>query len=81
MGSDAMAVVDSQCRVHGVENLRVVDSSVMPALTNGNINAPTIMIGEKAADHILGRPVLSPSPAAAWQAPDWKQAQRESGAR
>ncbi|MCL1476822.1 MAG: GMC oxidoreductase [Marinobacter sp.] len=55
MGTDELAVVDTECRVHGVENLRVVDSSIMPAVTNGNINAPTIMIGEKAADHILGK--------------------------
>lgn len=78
MGSDEMAVVDAQCRVHGVANLRVVDSSVMPVLTNGNINAPTIMIGEKAADHILGRTPLSPATEAAWQAPDWQHRQRES---
>ena len=77
MGSDALAVVDTQCRVYGVENLRVVDSSVMPTLTNGNINAPTIMIGEKAADHILGKALLPASAAAVWQAPDWQHSQRE----
>ncbi|MDT8429515.1 MAG: choline dehydrogenase [Pseudomonadales bacterium] len=77
MGNDALAVVDSQCRVHGVEKLRVVDSSVMPTVTNGNINAPTIMIGEKAADHILGKALLPPSTAAVWQAPDWQHSQRE----
>ncbi len=76
MGSDPQAVVDPQCRVHGVEGLRVVDSSVMPTLPNGNINAPTIMIGEKAADLILGLPPLPPSNAAAFVAPDWQTRQR-----
>ncbi|MBN35990.1 MAG: choline dehydrogenase [Rhodospirillaceae bacterium] len=55
MGSDDGAVLDSECRVRGVEGLRVADASVMPAITSGNTNAPTIMIGEKVSDMIRGR--------------------------
>jgi choline dehydrogenase len=53
MGSDTMAVVDSELRVHGMAGLRVADASVMPTLTSGNTNAPTIMIGEKCAEMVL----------------------------
>jgi choline dehydrogenase len=74
--ADPMAVVDCETRVIGVEGLRVVDSSIMPSVTTGNLNAPTIMIGEKAADHILGRPMLAPSNAPFYTAPNWQTAQR-----
>ena len=53
--TDPMAVVDEECRVIGVAGLRVADSSIFPQVTNGNLNGPSIMTGEKAADHILGR--------------------------
>ncbi|MBK9940384.1 MAG: choline dehydrogenase [Kouleothrix sp.] len=62
MGSDAMAVVNpASMQVHGLEGLRVVDASVMPCVTNGNIYAPTIMIAEKAADLIMGNTPLPPA--------------------
>jgi choline dehydrogenase len=73
---DPMAVVDPQCRVIGIEGLRVADSSIMPQVTNGNLNAPTIMIGEKASDHILGKDPLPPSNQEPWINPDWRTRQR-----
>lgn len=73
---DPMAVVDPELRVIGVQGLRVVDSGVMPSITTGNLNAPTIMIGEKGADHILGKPMLAPSNAPFYVAPNWDVTQR-----
>jgi choline dehydrogenase len=74
--SDPSAVVDEKCRVIGIDALRVVDSSVMPRITNGNLNAPTIMIGERASDLILGRDPLPPSNLEPWINPRWREAQR-----
>ena len=74
--SDPMAVVDPECRVIGVEGLRVADSSIFPQVTNGNLNGPSIMTGEKAADHILGRTPLPASNLEPWINPDWRTAQR-----
>ncbi len=74
--SDPMAVVDPQARVIGVEGLRLADSSVFPQVTNGNLNGPSIMVGEKAADHILGRDPLPASNLQPWINPDWRVAQR-----
>ncbi len=74
--SDPMAVVDPECRVIGVDGLRVADSSIFPQVTNGNLNAPSIMVGEKAADHILGRVPLLASNLQPWTHPNWRVAQR-----
>ena len=74
--NDDSAVVDSECKVIGVNNLRVVDSSIFPQITNGNINAPSIMVGEKAADHILGKDVLPASNQQPWINPNWQNSQR-----
>ena len=65
-------------RVIGVEGLRVADSSVFPRVTNGNLNAPSIMTGEKAADHILGQGMLAPLNLGPEMATDWEKLQRSS---
>jgi choline dehydrogenase len=73
---DPMSVVDPECRVIGVEGLRVADSSIFPRITNGNLNAPSIMTGEKAADHILGKQPLPPSNQQPWINPRWQVSDR-----
>ena len=73
---DPMAVVDPEARVIGVDRLRLADSSIFPRITNGNLNAPSIMVGEKAADHILGRTPLAPSNREPWINPAWQTSQR-----
>lgn len=72
---DPSAVVDPKCSVIGVDGLRVADSSIFPQITNGNLNGPSIMTGEKAADHILGR-MLPRDESTPWVHPDWQSSQR-----
>jgi choline dehydrogenase len=74
--ADRRAVVDPATRVIGMDALRVVDSSIMPSITTGNLNAPTIMLAEKAADHIRGATLLRRATAPYYVAPDWERAQR-----
>jgi choline dehydrogenase len=74
--NDVNAVVDPECRVIGTQGLRVVDSSIFPEITNGNLNAPSLMVGEKAADMILGKPPIAASNVEPWVSPDWRESQR-----
>ncbi|NEY90605.1 choline dehydrogenase [Tabrizicola oligotrophica] len=76
MGEDEMAVVDSSLRVRGLDGLRVIDSSVFPSEPNANLNAPTIMLAERGADLVLGRPLLPPSNAPVGEAPGLGVTQR-----
>ncbi len=73
---DEDAVVDPEGRVIGVTGLRVADSSIFPQITNGNLNGPSILVGEKIADHVLGRTPLPADNAAPWISPNWQMAQR-----
>ena len=74
--TDKYAVVDNQGRVHGFNSLRVVDASIMPFATNGNTNAPTIMIAEKISDNILGDKPLPRIELKTWQSPNYQMYQR-----
>lgn len=76
MGVDDEAVVDPQTRVHGVAGLRVVDASIMPSITSGNINAPTMMLADKASDLILGRDPLPPEEVSWYVDPEHASRQR-----
>ena len=78
MGEDDMAVVDSELRVRGIANLRVIDSSVFPTEPNGNLNAPTIMLAERASDLVRGRNMLPASDAPVGLVEDWETRQRSS---
>ena len=73
---DPLAVVDPECRVIGVDGLRLADSSIFPRITYGNLNGPSIMTGEKASDHILGKTPLPPSNAEPWINPRWETSDR-----
>jgi len=73
---DRNAVVDPEARVIGVEGLRVADSSIFPRITNGNLNAPSIMVGEKVSDHLLGLDPLARANDEPWVHPEWKTSQR-----
>ena len=76
VATDKGAVVDPQGRVYGVSKLRVVDASVMPMVTNGNTNSPTIMIAEKMSDHILGKPALRRIETEVWKNSNFETEQR-----
>ncbi len=78
MGEDELAVVDSETRVRGLEALRVVDSSIFPTIPNGNLNSPTIMLAERAADLIKGKGMLEPDDAEVGLGQDWETLQRST---
>ena len=71
-----MAVVDSETRVRGIESLRLVDSSIFPTIPNGNLNSPTIMLAERAADIIKGKGMLPASDSVVGMGEDWQNLQR-----
>ena len=74
--NDPAAVLDADCRVQGIDQLRVIDSSAFPSITKGNLNAPTIMLAERAADLVAGKTLLEPLEAPVWVDPLWRERQR-----
>jgi len=78
IGVDELAVVDSELRVRGIENLRVIDASVFPTIPNGNLNAPTMMLAERGADLIKGGALLSSLEVPVYQDELWQERQREA---
>ena len=74
--NDPSSVVQNDCKVKGFSNLYLADSSIFPQICNGNLNAPSIMTGEKASDHILGKPLLAPSNLQPYVHPNWQNSQR-----
>jgi choline dehydrogenase len=76
MGTDEMAVTNGEGQVHGIDKLRVVDASIMPDVISGNLNVPTIMLAEKLADVIRGRPPLVPEVVPVWVHPNYQTQQR-----
>ena len=73
-----MAVVDSELRVRGLQGLRVIDSSVFPSEPNGNLNAPTIMLAERASDLVRGRQPLAPADVPVGLVEGWEEQQRSA---
>ncbi|MDO6544759.1 choline dehydrogenase [Photobacterium sanguinicancri] len=73
---DPMAVLNEACQVRGIDNLRVVDSSIFPTIPNGNLNAPTIMVAERVSDMILNNPLQASTNLPVWIAPEWQEKQR-----
>ena len=78
IGVDEMAVVDSELRVRGIENLRVIDASVFPTIPNGNLNAPAMMLAERGADLIKGGALLASLEVPVYQDELWQERQREA---
>jgi choline dehydrogenase len=76
MGTDALAVVAPDTHVHGIQGLRVVDSSIFPTITNGNLNSPTIMLAERAADLIKGKGMLPAAGVDVYIDPEYQSRQR-----
>jgi choline dehydrogenase len=77
MGTDALSVVDPELRVHGLNNIRVIDSSIFPTIPNGNLNAPTMMVAERGADLIKGNVQSPESFVEVYIDPNWQERQKE----